>query len=160
MALWGFAVTGMTGGRSQLWSPQRTTRNTDLTLRFDRISSPHYVALGNKMTERSYLREFEQIVLLSVLRLGEDAYGGKIREDLEETAQRSVSIATIYVALSRLERRGFVRSWMSDPTPVRGGKSKKYYAVEAEGRRALQETKATLERMWKGVGTGLDASAP
>ena len=112
------------------------------------------------MTERSYLREFEQLVLLSVLRLGEHAYGGKIREDLEETARRSVSIATIYVALSRLEQRGFVRSWMSDPTPVRGGKSKKYYALEAEGRQALQEAKATLERMWQGVGTALDPSWP
>ncbi len=111
------------------------------------------------MTERSYLREFEQLVLLAVLRLGEGAYGGKIREDLEETAHRSVSVATIYVALSRLEQRGFVRSWMSDPTPVRGGKSKKYYVVEAEGRRALRETKATLERMWEGVGAALDGSA-
>ena len=112
------------------------------------------------MATRSYLREFEQLVLLSVLRLGEEAYGGRIREDLEETAHRSVSIATIYVALSRLERRGFVRSWMSDPTPVRGGKSKKYYAVEAEGEQALREAKATLERMWKGAGTALDASSP
>ena len=112
------------------------------------------------MTTRSYLREFEQLVLLSVLRLGEDAYGGRIRADLEETAHRSVSIATIYVALSRLERRKLVRSWMSDPTPVRGGKSKKYYEVEAEGKRALREARATLERMWKGTGTALDASSP
>ena len=108
------------------------------------------------MTKRSYLREFEQLVLLSVLRLGKDAHGGKIREDLEETAHRSVSVATIYVALSRLEQRGLVRSWMSDPTPVRGGKSKKYYALEAEGKQALQETKATLDRMWQGVGGALD----
>ncbi len=112
------------------------------------------------MATRSYLREFEQLVLLSVLRLGEDAYGGRIRTDLEGTAHRSVSIATIYVALSRLERRGFVRSGMSDPTPVRGGKSKKYYAVEAEGKQALREAKATLERMWKGAGTALDARLP
>ena len=85
------------------------------------------------MTERAYLREFEQLVLLSVLRLGDEAHGGRIRRDLEETAGRSVSVATIYVALSRMERRGFVRSWMSDPTPVRGGKSKKHYALEPEG---------------------------
>jgi len=111
------------------------------------------------MTQRSYLKEFEQLVLLAVLRLGEDAYGGRIREDLEETASRGVSVATIYVALSRLEQRGFVRSWMSDPTPVRGGKSKKYYALEAEGREALRDAKATLERMWEGVGTALDPSA-
>ncbi len=98
------------------------------------------------------------MVLLSVLRLGEHAYSAKIREDLDGAAHRSVSIATIYVALSRLERRGLVQSWMSDPTPVRGGKSKKYYALEEEGTKALQETKATLERMWQGVGTALDPS--
>ena len=111
------------------------------------------------MTERAYLREFEQLVLLSVLRLGDEANGGKIRRDLEETAGRSVSVATIYVALSRMERRGFVRSWMSDPTPVRGGKSKKHYALEPEGEEALREAKATLERMWQGVGTALDPSS-
>ena len=108
------------------------------------------------MIERSYLREFEQLALLSVLRLGENAYGARIREDLEQTARRSVSIATIYVALSRLDQRGFVRSWMSDPTPVRGGKSKKYYELRPAGVVALAEAKATLERMWKGVGEALD----
>lgn len=112
------------------------------------------------MNQRSYLREFEQLVLLSVLRLGEDAYGARIRDDLEGTAHRSVSIATIYVALSRLEQRGLVRSWMSDPTPVRGGKAKKYYALQPEGTRALREAKATLERMWKGAGAALDPTSP
>ena len=111
------------------------------------------------MTERPYLREFEQLVLLSVLRLGENAYGGEIRRDLEETAHRSVSVATIYVALSRMEQRGFIRSWTGDPTPVRGGKSKKYYALELEGMDALREAKATLERMWQGVGAALDPSS-
>ena len=64
------------------------------------------------MTDRAYLREFEQLVLLSVLRLGDEAHGNEIRRDLEQTAGRSVAVATIYVALSRMERRGFVRSWM------------------------------------------------
>ena len=111
------------------------------------------------MTERAYLREFEQLVLLSVLRLGVEAHGGQIRADLERTAGRAVSVATIYVALSRMERRGFVQSWMSKPTPVRGGKSKKYYRLEPAGTEALQEAKATLERMWEGVGTALDPSS-
>jgi len=110
------------------------------------------------MTDRSYLSEFEQLVLLAVLRLGEDAHGGAIRTDLEDTADRAVSVATIYVALSRLEQRGMVRSWMSDPTPVRGGKAKKHYALEAGGVAALRDAKATLERMWSGVGTVLDAT--
>jgi len=112
------------------------------------------------MTDRSYLREFEQLALLSVVRLGDEAHGGRIREDLENTAQRSVSVATIYVALSRLEQRGLVRSWMSDPTPVRGGKAKKFYAIEAAGRQALADAKATLEHMWDGVGEALDTGSP
>lgn len=120
----------------------------------------NYVAPGNNMKNRSHLKEFEHLVLLSVLRLGEDAYGNEIRKDLEETARRSVSVATIYVALSRLERHGLVRSWMSDPTPVRGGKSRKFYALEPKGVVALQEAKATLDRMWSELGTALDRTAP
>lgn len=108
------------------------------------------------MTERTYLREFEQLVLLSVLRLGDKANGATIRQDLEQAAHRPVAVATIYVALSRMEQRGFVRSWLSDPTPVRGGKSKKFYSLEPAGTEALREARATLERMWQGVGTVLD----
>ena len=111
------------------------------------------------MTDRSYLREFEQLVLLSVLRLGGDANGATIRQDLEQAAHRSVAVATIYVALSRMEQRGFVRSWMSDPSPVRGGKAKKCYALEPAGQDALRNAKATLERMWHGVGTALDPNS-
>ena len=110
------------------------------------------------MTDRSYLREFEQLALLSVLRLGDEAHGASIRLDLEQTAGRAVSVATIYVALSRMEQRGLVRSWMSAPTPVRGGKAKKHYALEAAGRDALRQSKATLERMWQGVGAALEDS--
>jgi DNA-binding PadR family transcriptional regulator len=110
-----------------------------------------YIAKTNKTMKRSYLNDFEQLVLLSVLRLGNDADGAAIRSDLETTANRSVVVATIYVALSRLEQRGYVRSWMSDPTPVRGGKARKLYAVEPRGREALSEARATLERMWRGV---------
>lgn len=111
------------------------------------------------MIDRPYLREFEQLVLLSVLRLGDRATGATIREDLEAAAHRTVAVATIYVALSRLEQRGFVRSWMSDPTPVRGGKAKKHYALEPDGTRALTEAKATLERMWMGTGSALDPTS-
>lgn len=107
---------------------------------------------------RDYLNDFEQLVLLSVLRLGTDAYGGAIRRDLEETANRSVTVASIYVALSRLEQQGLCRSWMSDPTPVRGGKAKKHYALEPAGVRALRQAKSTMERMWSGVGDALDAA--
>ena len=107
------------------------------------------------MTERTYLSEFEQLVLLAILRTGEEASGKEIKEDLEQTADRSRSIASIYAVLTRLERRGLVRSWMSDPSPVRGGRSKRCYAMEPEGVTALQEAWHLLERMWDGVDASL-----
>lgn len=110
------------------------------------------------MSGRSHLSDFEQLVLLSVLHLGDDAYGGRIRDHLARSANRSVAIATIYVALSRLEQKGLVRSWMSDPTPVRGGKAKKHYAVEPDGVSALRDARATYERMWEEAGPVLDAA--
>jgi PadR family transcriptional regulator PadR len=114
--------------------------------------------MSNKIVKRDYLSDFEQLVLLSVLRLGQDAHGGAIRRDLEETARRPVTVASIYVALSRLEQRGLARSWMSDPKPVRGGKARKHYALEPDGIRALREAREVLERMWAGVGGALDAA--
>ncbi len=109
------------------------------------------------MTGRSYLSEFEQLVLLSVLRLGDRAHGGEIRRHLDEVANRPVAVATVYVALARLEERGLVRSWMSEPTPVRGGKAKKFYALEPQGVEALGEAKAVWERMWSGLGSAPDS---
>ncbi|MGI9625652.1 MAG: PadR family transcriptional regulator [Longimicrobiales bacterium] len=108
------------------------------------------------MNERKPLSEFEQLVLLSVLRLGDEAHGAKLRHDLERNASRSVAVATIYVALARLEKHGLVRSWRSEPRPVRGGKARKYYALLPMGIDALRESKEILERMWEGAGTALD----
>ena len=100
------------------------------------------------MTTRSYLSEFEQLVMLAVLQLGDHAYGAKIRRVLDRTASRNVSIATIYVALGRLQDRGLVRSWMSAPVAVRGGRSKRLYAIKAAGSEALERARDTFERMW------------
>jgi len=93
----------------------------------------------------------QQLVLLAVLRLGNDAYGARIQSELDERAGRAVAISTVYVTLDRLERRGLVRSWLGDPTPVRGGKAKRCYALTAAGKRALRESDATLRRMWAGL---------
>ncbi len=93
----------------------------------------------------------QQLVLLAVLRLGDDAYGARIQQELEDRAGRVVAISTVYVTLDRLERRGLVRSKLGAPTPVRGGKAKRCYAVTAEGRAALCESRTTLNRMWAGV---------
>jgi PadR family transcriptional regulator len=94
---------------------------------------------------------FQQLVMLAVLRLGDDAYGARVQQELEETAGRSVSISTVYVTLERLERKGHVSSWLADPTPVRGGRSKRYYALTPDGLAALNEARDALARMWAGV---------
>lgn len=103
------------------------------------------------MTPSHQLGDLEELVLLSVLRLGVEAHGGLIRDDLEQVAGRSVSISTVYVTLMRLEEKGCVRSWLGEPTAVRGGKAKRHFALEPEGRAALEEARDVRERMWAGV---------
>lgn len=82
---------------------------------------------------------FEEIVLLSVLQVGDDAYGVKIRQTAEEAVGRPVSIGAIYATLDRLERKGFVTSWKGEAKPERGGRAKRYFKVNAAGVKALNE---------------------
>jgi PadR family transcriptional regulator PadR len=103
------------------------------------------------MGERSQLGDLEELVLLAVVRLGEDAYGASIREELREQAGRSVSISTVYVTLMRLEEKGLARSWMGEPSGERGGKAKRYFAVRPEGMEALRATRQVRDRLWEGV---------
>jgi DNA-binding PadR family transcriptional regulator len=104
------------------------------------------------------LGEFEQLALLAVVRLSNLGYGAAIQQELERTANRSVSIATIYVTLVRLEKRGLAASWLSDPTPVPGGKSRRFFRVTPEGAAALNAARAVMNRMWTGL-EGRDLSA-
>lgn len=97
------------------------------------------------------LGEFEQLVLLAVLRLGDDAYGARIQEVLEETGGRDASISAIYITLTRLQDKGLVSSRMGDPEPVRGGKARRYFAVEDAGLRALNQVRIRLLAMWDGL---------
>ena len=97
------------------------------------------------------LGEFEQSVLLAVLHLRDDAYGVAIRREIEARTRRSVAVGALYTALDRLERKGYVSSAMSDPTPERGGRSKRYFRVRAAGVAALRGSRDRLARMWKGL---------
>ena len=106
------------------------------------------------MTTRSQLGDLEELVLLAVLRLGENAYGAAIREELKQRADRTVSVSTIYVTLLRLEEKGHARSWMGEPTRERGGKAKRYFGIRPEGMGALEATRRIRERMWEGIGAG------
>jgi DNA-binding PadR family transcriptional regulator len=99
----------------------------------------------------SQLGELEELVFLAVMRLGGDAYGARIREELRAHAGRSVSIGTIYVTLMRAEEKGLVRSRMGEPSGVRGGKAKRHFELLPEGLAALDQTRRIRERMWAGV---------
>jgi len=103
------------------------------------------------MSKVETLGEFEQIVLLAIVRLGDTAYGSTIREEIEDRTSRSVAIGALYTALDRLERKGYVSSSMSDPTPQRGGRAKRYYRLRPAGAAALRRSRETLARMWAGV---------
>jgi len=97
------------------------------------------------------LGDLEELVLLAVLRLGDEAYGASIREELRAQAGRTVSISTVYVTLMRLEEKGLARSWMGEPSGERGGKAKRHFQVRPEGVEALGASRAIRERMWSGV---------
>jgi PadR family transcriptional regulator, regulatory protein PadR len=100
---------------------------------------------------RETLGEFEQSVLLAIAHLGDEAYGVTVRREIERRTRRAVTIGALYTALDRLERKGYVASSMSDPTPERGGRSRRYLRLRAAGATALKQSRQTLERMWDGL---------
>lgn len=89
--------------------------------------------------KKSYLGEFEEIVLLAILHLGDNAYGMTIRQTVEEASKRTISIGAIYTTLERLEQKGFVSSRQGEATPERGGRAKKYFKVEGAGIQVLAD---------------------
>lgn len=99
----------------------------------------------------SRLREFEELVLLSVLIAAPDAYGTSLQQVLAQEAGREVSLGAIYTALDRLVRKGLVESELGDPTPVRGGKRKRHYELTDIGMEQVREVRRTRERMWAKV---------
>src|SRR5262249_54393933 len=101
--------------------------------------------------EREFLGEFELTVLLAVLRLGENAYAVPIREEIENRTGRKASRGAIYITLDRLEKKGYLDSWLADPTPERGGRAKRYYKVNSLGLAALEDTWSALKKMWQGL---------
>lgn len=105
---------------------------------------------------RSGLGTLEHLVLLGILRLGDEAYGVPILEEITARTSRRVSRATVYVALSRLERKGLVRSRMTEPTGARGGRAKKVYALTEHGLARLRAARLDLHRMWEGVEEALN----
>jgi PadR family transcriptional regulator, regulatory protein PadR len=95
----------------------------------------------------------EQVVLLAVLRLGEGAYGVPIRAEIEARTGRTLTVGALYRTLDRLEEKGYVDSRFGDPTPERGGRSKRYFKVRPAGLRALRASRDALAAMWDGLDT-------
>jgi DNA-binding PadR family transcriptional regulator len=99
----------------------------------------------------SSLGEFEQVVLLAILRLGENAYGVTIRNEIAEGTRREPSRGALYTTLDRLEEKGFVRSRLGDPTPERGGRAKRYFTVTKHGRAALLQAQRAYQSLLEGL---------
>jgi DNA-binding PadR family transcriptional regulator len=103
------------------------------------------------MPARSFLGEMELMVLLAVVRLGDEAYGVPISRELLQLAGRDVALGSIYAALERLTEKGFVTSSLGDPTPERGGRAKRFFRVTPAGVRALKATREALTNLWGGI---------
>ena len=103
------------------------------------------------------LGDFEQLVLLGVMRLGDEAYGAAIRQEIHARSGRDVSINAVYTTLDRLESKGFLRAWVGDPTPQRGGRRRKFYAPTAAGVTALKQAYRAFTAMADGLERRLDA---
>jgi DNA-binding PadR family transcriptional regulator len=101
------------------------------------------------MTDRSYLGEFELMILLAVIHLGDQAYGVPISREIERNRGREVSVGSVYAALERLENKGLVSSSVGDPTPERGGKAKRFFQVTQAGLRKVHETRRVLSELWR-----------
>src|SRR5215213_2454525 len=101
------------------------------------------------------LGDLEQLVLLALLRVGDGAYGVPIHAELRESARRDVTLGTIYKTLSRLEEKGYVRSFEGAPTAQRGGRRTRCFAITAVGRRTLRACMETIHRMAAGLDVGL-----
>jgi len=103
------------------------------------------------MSKRGYLGNFELMVMLVVIRLGEDAYGLPIAREIAVKSGREVSLGSIYATLDRLETKGLVSSELGEPTPERGGRAKKFFCVTSKGVREVRETQRVLKQLWQGL---------
>ena len=103
------------------------------------------------MTRGAHLGEAEQLILLAAWRVGEHATAAAIRKEVAARGERTLTVSSIYVTLMRLQEKGYVASGFSDPTPVRGGKAKRYFGVTEKGIAILLETRRRMERMWEGM---------
>ena len=97
---------------------------------------------------KTYLGEFEELVLLTIATLGDDAYGVSIQQDIETRCNRSISIGALHSTITRLEEKGFLKSWLGGATQERGGRSKRFYEITQAGKKAVAESKSLRDDLW------------
>ena len=97
---------------------------------------------------RRLLTDFEIMILLAILRVGDEAYGVTIAREIEDKAGRIVQLPAVYAALDRLEKQGLVRSWIGDATPQRGGRAKKHFGLTEAGLGSVHDTRDALTALW------------
>ena|SRR6267154_5798366 len=107
------------------------------------------------MVSRSNLGEFEEIVMLTIGVLGEEAYGLAIKTEIEDRLSRSVSMGALHTGLYRLEEKGYLRSKLGEATNLRGGKPKRFFQVTASGQRVLKQTMDGRRSLWKDIPKGV-----
>ena len=103
------------------------------------------------MAKREFLGGFELLVLLALIRLGDEAYGVPISDAIEESSGREVAMGSVYITLARLERNGLVSSKLGEATAERGGRAKTYFRITARGLREVRQAQRTLMNLWQGV---------
>jgi PadR family transcriptional regulator, regulatory protein PadR len=112
-------------------------------------------AILEDMGRQGYLGELELVVLLALIRLGDNAYGVPIAQEIEARCGREAALGSVYAALDRLEEKGLAISTLGDPTAERGGRAKRYFQPTCQGLQAVRETRRTLVSLWQGL-PGLD----
>jgi PadR family transcriptional regulator PadR len=100
---------------------------------------------------RDNIGNFELMILLALIRLGDEAYGVPIAKEIETRSGREISIASVYTALDRLTAKQFVSSELGEPTPERGGRAKRYFRITAKGLREVRDTRRVLVKFWEGL---------
>ena len=110
---------------------------------------------GKPRMTRDALGEFEQMVLLAILHLGDDVYGVPIVDEIARRTGRTVAPAAVYITLRRLEQKGWLSSWMSAPGAERGGKARRCVKVTRAGLESLRESRRAIDSMWKGLDPAL-----
>lgn len=107
--------------------------------------------INEEMSKRTHIGDFELMVMLVLLRLGESAYGVPISREIERQCGREVALGSVYATLERLQERGLVSSDLGEPTPERGGRAKRYFRLTRKGLREVRETRQALIRLWRGL---------